>query len=141
MIHRRSASARKFGDNSATALQGSQFRKVFPEIELLMEIVSQGAPVPVTGQGDLAAALVYGNHSSTNRFSREILEKIAEDVSAGKAFVFPREMADKIPGIRISPLTVSVSPSKVRICHDLSNAVSGSSVKSIPIRRRFPTVR
>ena len=102
--------------------------KGFPEIDLLMQIVDHGAPVPVTGQGDLPAALTYGNHSSIRPFQLQILEKIVEDVAMGRAFVFPRAVASQIPGIRVSPLTVAVSPSKIRICHDLTNAVSGSSV-------------
>lgn len=103
-------------------------RKEFPDIDLLLQIVCHGAPVPVAGQGDTQAALMYGNHRSSDRFPREIREKIVEDVLVGRAFVFPRSMADQIPGIRISPLTVAVSPSKVRICHDLTNAASGRSV-------------
>ena len=102
--------------------------KEFPDIELLMQIVSQGAPVHVSGQGDLQAALAYGNHRSSCPFSPHIMEKIVEDVSMGRAFVFPRKVAEQIPGIRISPLTVAESTSKIRICHDLTNARSGSSV-------------
>ena len=93
-----------------------------------MQIISQGAAVPVAGVEDLSAALAYGNHSSSARFSPHTLEKIVEDVSHGRSFVFPREVADKIPGIRISPLTVAESTSKVRIRHDLTNANSGRSV-------------
>ena len=37
-------------------------------------------------------------------------------------------MAASIPGLRVSPLTVAVSTTKARICHDLSNAVSGGGV-------------
>ena len=99
--------------------------KEFLDIELLMQIISQGAPVPVAGAGDFSAGLVYGNYSSPARFSPHILEKIVEDVSHGRSFVFPREVADQIPGIRISPLTVAESTSKVRIRHDLTNANSG----------------
>lgn len=102
--------------------------KEFPDIDLLIQIVSQGAPVPVMGQGDLLAAFAYGNHSSSHRFSPHILEKIVEDVSMGRAFVFPRESAAQIPGIRISPLTIAESPSKVRICYDLTNARYGRTV-------------
>lgn len=112
--------------------------KEFPDIDLLMQIVGRGAPVPVAGQGDLTSALEYGNHSSVHRYAPQIREKIVEDVSAGRAFVFPREQALHIPGIRVSPLTVSVSPTKVRICHDLTNAVSGSSVNEDTDSSVFP---
>ena len=104
------------------------WREEFPDIELLLQIISQSAPVPVAGAGDLSAALAYGNHSSSARFSPHILDKIVEDVSHGRSFVFPREVADQIPGIRISPLMLAESTSKVRICHDLTNANSGRSV-------------
>lgn len=112
--------------------------KEFPDIELLSQIVSQGAPVQVMGQGDLSAAVAYGNHSSSDRFSPHILAKIVEDVSMGRAFVFPRELAEQIPGIRISPLTVAESTSKIRICHDLTNARSGTSVNEDTDRSFFP---
>ena len=46
----------------------------------------------------------------------------------GRAFVFPREAITKVAGTRVSPMTVAVSTSKVRICHDLSNAVLGRGV-------------
>ena len=82
----------------------------------------------MAGAGDLSAALAYGNHSSSARFSPHTLEKIVEDVSHGRSFVFPREVADQIPGIRISPLILAESTSKVRICHDLTNANSERSV-------------
>ena len=59
----------------------------------------------------------------------------------GRAFVFPREAVTEIAGTRVSPMTVAVSPSKVRICHDLSNAVSGRGVTRIPILRRFLNVK
>lgn len=102
--------------------------KGFEAIDLLVQIVTKGAPVDVAGQGDLQAALQYGNHRSVARFEIEILEKIKQDLLLGRAFVFPREAAAQIPGLRISPLTVAVSATKNRICHDLSNAASGKGV-------------
>ena len=101
--------------------------KEFLDIELLMQIISQGAPVPVAGAGDFSAALVYGNYSLPARFSPHILEKIVEDVSHGRSFVFPREVADQIPGIRATLLTVAESTSNSDL-HDLINANPGRSV-------------
>ena len=103
-------------------------RKEFPNIDLLVQIISEGAPIAVTGKGDLRAATGYGNHDSVRRFSSETLAKIREDVLMGRVFVFPREAVTKIAGTRVSPMPVAVSISKVRICHDLSNAVSRRGV-------------
>ncbi|CAB1102718.1 unnamed protein product [Ectocarpus sp. CCAP 1310/34] len=89
--------------------------KAFPHIDLLVKIISEGAPVAVTGAGDLRAAIEYGNHNSVQGFSPEIVSKIREDVLTGRAFVFPREAAAQIVGTRVSPMTVAVSTSKVSV--------------------------
>lgn len=67
-------------------------------------------------------------NSSTNRFSREKLEFIAEGVSMGRVFSVSPGQAAHISGIRVALMTVAVRTYKVRICHDLTNAVPGSSV-------------
>ena len=41
--------------------------KKFPNIDLLVQIVSEGALVAVTEKGDLRAAIEYGNHNSARR--------------------------------------------------------------------------
>ena len=102
--------------------------KDFPNIDLLVQIISEGAPVAVTGKGDPRAATEYENHNSVRRFSSEILAKFREDVLMGRTFVSSREAVTKIVGTRVSPTIVAVSTSKVRICHDLSNAVSRRGV-------------
>ena len=89
-----------------------------------MQIISEGTPVAVTGKGDLRAATDHGNHNSARGFSPEIQANIWKDVSMGRAFVFPREVT-KIADTRVSPMAVAVSTSKVRICHDMSYAISG----------------
>ena len=95
--------------------------KEFPNIDLLVQIISEGAPVAVTENGDLRAATEHENHNSARRQNRE-------DVLMGRAFVPPREAVTKIASTRVSPMTVAVSTSKVRICHDLFNAVSGRGI-------------
>ena len=116
--------------------------KKFPNIDLVVQIIREGAPVEVTGKGDLRAATEYGNRNSIRRYSPESLAKVRKDVLMGRAFVFPREAVTKIAGIRVSPMTVAiktagicvlpmtvaVSTSQTRISHDLSNAVSGRGV-------------
>ena len=41
--------------------------KKFPKIDLLVQIISERAPVAVTEKGDLRAATEYGNHNSARR--------------------------------------------------------------------------
>ena len=41
--------------------------KKFPNIDLLVQIESEGAPVAVTEKGDLEAATEYGKHNSARR--------------------------------------------------------------------------
>lgn len=102
-------------------------RKGFSQVEEVARIITDGADVPVTGAVDLEAALKYGNHSSVHAHSSHILQKICDDVRFGRAFIFPRGFAASIPGLRISPLGVVVSPRKVRIIHDLSFVASPNS--------------
>ena len=40
------------------------YTKRFPQIDLLVKIITNGVPVVVDGGGDLSAALQYGNHRS-----------------------------------------------------------------------------
>ena len=56
------------------------------------------------------------------------MTKVVEDVRLGRAFIFPREMASRIPGLRVSPVGVAVSATKVRIIHDLTMAFSNPGV-------------
>lgn len=72
--------------------------KRFPQIDLLVKIITNGVPVVVDDGGDLGAALQYGNHRSIVPYEGNILCKIADDVRLGRAFVFPRDTADSIPG-------------------------------------------
>ena len=106
------------------------YTKRFPQIDLLVKIITHGVPVAVDGGGDLGAALQYGNHRSIIPYEGNILCKIADDVRLGRAFVFPRDAADRIPGLRVSPLGVTVSPSKIRIIHDLTFETSAPGVNA-----------
>ena len=79
--------------------------KEFPNIEVLVQIISEGAPVAVTKTGDLRAATEYGNHKSARRFSPEILKKIfiyRKDVLMGRTLVSPQEAVPEIAGTRMS---------------------------------------
>ena len=72
------------------------YTKRFPQIYLLVKIITNGVPVVVNGDGDLSAALQYGNHRLVVPYEGNILCKIADDVRLGRSFVFPRETADRI---------------------------------------------
>ena len=102
----------------------------------MAQILSHGVPVRVNGVGDLKAALQYSNHRSIDQYTGRFGAKVAEDVRLGRAFIFPREMASRIPGLRVSPVGVAVSATKVRIIHDLTLAFSNPGVNGIPISSR-----
>ena len=94
--------------------------KGFGRIDELVTIATGGKRVEVTGEGDLAGALAYGNHSSVQTHNEFIVAKIFDDVRSGRAFALPRSVAVDIPGLRLSPLVVVASPRKIRLVHDLS---------------------
>ena len=104
--------------------------KGFPEAEKLARLAEHGVPVCVASGGDLTFALRYENHSSADMYSNEITDKIRDDVRLGRAFVFPREAAARIPGLRVSPLAVMKSSTKLRVVHDLTFA-SGTSTTGV----------
>lgn len=99
--------------------------KQFPDAGRLAEVIEHGVPIAVAQGSNVGEALAYGNHRSIEPYHDTILCKIYSDVRQGRAFVFPRAMADRIPGLRLSPLRAVVSPSKVRIIHDLSFEFEG----------------
>ena len=95
-------------------------KKGFPRVEQLADIVEHGAPAHVEGSTDIGAALAYSNHRSVAPHPDTILAKIFDDVRFGRSIIFPRSDAHTIPGLRLTPLAVVVSPSKTRIVHDLT---------------------
>ena len=76
------------------------------------------------GDTDITAALAYENHSSVTPYTRDIVNKIHEDVRFGRAFVFPFRLVNEILGLRLSPLAVVESTSETHIIHDLTFATS-----------------
>ena len=77
--------------------------KQFPQDQQVAQILSHGVPVRVNGVGDLKAALQYSNHSSIDQYTGHFVTKVVEDVRLGRAFIFPCEVASRIPGLRVSP--------------------------------------
>ena len=92
--------------------------KHFPEIAQLVCLAESGVAVRVASGGDLAFALRYSNHSSADGFVDDFTDKIRDDVRFGCAFVFPREAAACLPGVRVSPLAVIKSSTKLSVVHD-----------------------
>ena len=97
--------------------------KQFPQAQQVAHILSHPVPVRVNGVGDLEAALQYSNHSSIDQYTGHFVTKVVEDIRLRRAFIFPREVASRIPGLRVSPVGVAVSATKVGIIHDLTMAV------------------
>ena len=102
--------------------------KQFPHAQQVAQILSHGVPVRVNGVGDLKATLQYSNHSSIDQYTGHFVTKVVEDVRLGRAFVFPRKMASRFSGFKVSPVGVAVSATKVRITHDLTMAFSNPGV-------------
>ena len=102
--------------------------KGFPKVNQLASIAAHGAPVHVYGLGDtnITAALEYGNHSNVTPYTRDLVNKIHEDVRFGRALVIPLRVANAILGLRLPPLAVVASTSRTRIIHDLTFASSPS---------------
>lgn len=99
----------------------------FEPIDLLVRIISDGVPVLVSGYGYVIAALLYGNNSLPRRYPGELMQKTVDAVLTERAFVFPHAEAESIPGLRVSPFTVAVSP----------NFFSKFGCMPIFVRRRF----
>ena len=82
----------------------------------------------VNGIGDLKAVLQYSNHSSIDQYTGHFVTKVVEDVRIVRGFIFPREVASRIPGLRVSPVGVAVPATKIRTIHDLTMAFSNPGV-------------
>lgn len=87
--------------------------KKFPDIARLVTVIEWGVPVDVLDGGRLSSELAYGNHRSTEHYLCELLTKVREDVMNGRAFVLPRQEAPCIPEIRVSPLGIVASHTKI----------------------------
>ena len=98
--------------------------KQFPSISVRLRVLAPGAPVGVSGGGDLTAKIAYGNHPRIAQHDVAIHKQIFEDVVYGRALVFDLRFDSEILGLRISPLRVVLEP-KFPIIHDLSFARAG----------------
>ena len=121
---------------------GSVDKKGFPAVEKLAPTAEHAARVYVEGSKDIGAALAYSNRRSVAPHADSIFGKILDDVRFWGGVVFPRRKAHTIPGLRLSPLAVVVSPSKTRTIHDLTFPVSPSarSVNADPDLENAPLV-
>ena len=110
--------------NVATVRHWSGSVNQFPSISLLLRVLAPGAPVGVSGGGDLTSEIAYGNHLGIAQHDVEIHKRICEDVVYGRALVFDLRFDGNFLGLRISPLSVVLEP-KFRIIHDLTFARAG----------------
>ena len=103
--------------------------KGFPQADTLASFVEHGVPVAVKPGSNITSALKYGNHRSVHpaEVADDVRTKIVDDIRLSRALVFPRELAHRIPGLRLSPLGAVVSPKKTRIIRDLSFDFHGST--------------
>lgn len=83
-------------------------------------MVGDGVPVRAAGNADVLAALAYGNHNSAPHYDTHILHNIYSDACSERAFTFPRSAAHLLAGVRLAPLGVAASPTKVRVINDLT---------------------
>ena len=98
--------------------------KKFPSTSLRLRVLAPGAPVAVSGGGDLTAERAYGNHPGIAQHDVAIHKKVCEDVVYGRALVFDLRFPEAILSLRISPLSVVLEP-KFRIFHNLTFARAG----------------
>ena len=91
-------------------------------------MLAPGAPVGVSGGGDLTAEISYGNHPGIAHHEVATHKNIFEDVLYGRALVFDLRFACEISGVRISPLSVVLEP-KFRIIHELTFARAGGRTR------------
>ena len=98
--------------------------KKFSSISSLLRVLAPGAPVGVSGGGDLTAEIAYGNQPGIAQHDVAIHEKICEEVVYGRALVIDLRFACAFLGLRISPLSVVIK-TKFRIFHDLTFARAG----------------
>ena len=88
----------------------------FPHAQQVAQILSHGVPVRVNGVGDLKAALQYSNHSSIDQYTEHFVTNVVKHVRLGRAFIFLREMASRIPGLRVSPVSCGILGDKGADC-------------------------
>ena len=98
--------------------------KQFPSVSLLLRVLAPGAPVGVSGGGNLTAEVAGGNHPGIAQHDVTIQEKICEDVVYGRALVCDLPFAGEILGLRFSRPRVVLEP-KLRIIHDLTFVRAG----------------
>lgn len=101
----------------------------------MLKIAEGGVPVAVGPGGNLGKEIEYGNHASAKKWRGTVWKKLVEDVVAEKVLVFRKEDADKIPGLRVSPLGVVEERKKQRVIHDLSFQVDSKAVGEEPVNR------
>ena len=92
---------------SSDVLRRSCDVKAFSYVDLLVDLLRDGAPASVAAGGDLSGALQkFGNRSSVAPYEHALWRKAGEEVQYGRSFVFffPVAAAAEIPLLRLSPV-------------------------------------
>ena len=97
--------------NVVTVRHWSGSVKQLPSISLLPRVLALGAPVGVSGGGDLTAEIAYGNHPGIAKHDVAIHKKICKDVVYGRALVFDLRFAGEIWGFVFHRLASFSNPS------------------------------
>jgi hypothetical protein len=119
----------------------------FDQIDELLRVVHNGAPVDVTAPCNFQAAWERGNYPMANdEHARVLRDKVLEDVRLGRAVVMPVQVAQDhfANRLHLSPVfVVDEGPGKHRVVHDLSaeDAETGMSVNSSTNFEAAPAVR
>ena len=106
-----------------------------------MRIADNGAPVEVDGVGDLKAALMYSTHPYIVLYSENFWQIWMSRSDVHSLFGAIRSVF--ISGLRLSPLDVAVSPTNIRIVHDVAFIAypSASSVNASTDFESAPKLR
>lgn len=91
--------------------------KVFPRINLLVQVLERGVPIDVKPRGDLVNATSCGSHSGMDDHRGRVYEQLRADGVDGRALIFDMRQIFDTEFFRVSPIGAVVHP-KCRITHD-----------------------
>ena len=99
--------------------------KGFDNMERLMQAAKFGAPVDVGNEGDLEAALRYGNNYVFDKYQNSLTERLVEDIANGQVVLIHKAEAKNLQRLRISPVPVVEEKLKSRVILHISYGEGG----------------